>query len=165
MDTDTQRYWIDEGALTLPAGFEDRSANIFVQAEVEHSSLNLNIGRDRLRTGEAPDNYVTRQIGVMKERISGYKLLGRGAAELGTGPSAIAGEQVDASHKSGNRTIHQRQAAFALDDTRVLIFSASSGSPFGEHSNALWQAWLASFSPRGATENTPASAPENSPQD
>lgn len=153
---DDLSYFINEGSLQLPAGFQDRTANIFVQGDTEQSTFNLNIGRDNMHPDETLAAYVERQIGLMKEKISGYKLLSRGNACLGKGDSAIDGEQIDACYRSANRTIYQRQAAFPLSEQRVLIFSATGASPHGEHANAIWTGWLESFTPRGAV------APANS---
>lgn len=85
---DDLSYFINEGSLQLPAGFQDRTANIFVQGDTAQSAFNLNIGRDNMHPDETLAEYVERQIGLMKEKIFGYRLVSRGDACLGKGDSA-----------------------------------------------------------------------------
>lgn len=115
--------------------------------DAAQSAFNLNIGRDDMHADETLADYVERQIGLMKEKIPGYRLASRSAASLGKGKEAIDGEQIDASYRSANRTIYQRQAAFSFPVGRVLIFSATRAGAFGEHANLVWMNWLGSFIP------------------
>jgi hypothetical protein len=148
----SQPYFIDEGSVQLPAGFQDRSTNIFIQGDPAGSSLNFNIARDQLRPDESLQQYVTRQIDLMQNNMTSYKLKSRDPAQLGAG--AIEGEQIDATSKSSGKTIYQRQAAFPLHGTHVLIFSAISTTMPGEKFARLWQDWLGSFVPREPVDAT-----------
>jgi hypothetical protein len=138
---------IHEGMIDLPKGFEDRTTNLFVPANIEQQP-NLSIARDTLKQDETLEAYVSRQLGVLKARLSSHKLIRRGPALLGPEDSAIAGELIDAQYKNGVRTVFQRQAAFVLGEQRALIFTASSARHFDTAFEALWQAWLASFRAR-----------------
>ncbi|MDF0607136.1 DUF1795 domain-containing protein [Neisseriaceae bacterium TC5R-5] len=141
----TQRYQIQEGSIELPAGFHDRSTNIFVQGQIEQSGLNLNIARDTLQPAEDLAAYVDRQIKLLNKKMLGYQIKQRQAVQLGNGEGQLNGEQIDATHKSGSQTLHQRQAAFLISPERALIFSATSKQPFTGPLNTLWQNWLASY--------------------
>lgn len=134
---------MDEGSIALPAGFQDRTTNIFIQGVAETSQFNLNIGRDSLADKEDSNQYVSRQISIMQEKLPGYQLKNRQFAALGA--TNLPGEQIDASYKNGGRMLQQRQAAFALPSGRVLIFSATSCQQFDAKFEQLWAQWLASF--------------------
>ena len=137
-------YFIDEGSIQLPEGFHDRSTHIFVLGEPDTSTLNFNISRDKVRPGEDLPQYVTRQIGMMKSKLPGYTLQTRQAAQLGSNP-AIEGEQIEAMQKQKGQPFYQRQAAFMIDDSRVLVFSATSGRKLDNAFETCWQQWLGSF--------------------
>jgi hypothetical protein len=143
-------FLIDEGSLAIPAGFQDRTSNIFIHGVAESSILNLNIGRDNYADDETLELYVSRQIKLLTEKLPGYKLKSRKPAQLGV--AAIAGEQIDGGYKNGGRFLHQRQAAFPISATRVLIFSATSVSPFDAQFETVWAQWLASFVARGQAQ-------------
>lgn len=162
MLTDNLPYSLNEGSIRVPGGYQDRSANIFVANDAAQPAFNLNIGRDDMHADETPADYVGRQIGIMKEKIPGYRLLSRSAARLGNGKEAINGEQIDASYRSASRTVYQRQAAFSFPDGRVLIFSATGASPFSDDANSIWTQWLESFVPRHEV-GVDAPAPETVP--
>lgn len=149
MNNDTQ-YRINEGSIDLPAGFHDRSTNIFIHGDPRRSQLNFNIGRDTLAPKETLTAYVDRQIGLIQKNARSYRLASRRAATLGSGSGALAGECVEGTRKEGGQTLHQRQAAFVCGSQHVLIFSATSARPFGDKENASWAAWLASFRPAGS---------------
>ncbi|MEN9867356.1 MAG: hypothetical protein RL748_2946, partial [Pseudomonadota bacterium] len=112
MNQEIRPFLIDEGLLTLPPGFQDRTSNIFILGQAESSILNLNIGRDNLLDGETLEHYVSRQIKLLTEKLPGYKLRNRTPAQLG--PALLTGEQIDGGYKNGGRFLHQRQAAFLI---------------------------------------------------
>lgn len=139
-----ERIGLHEGSIGLPAGFEDRTSNLFVPADPQNQP-NLSIGRDHMHDGETPATYVDRQLLVLKARLPGHKVLARAPAQLGRGDAAIDGERIDAQYKNGAHTVRQRQAAFAIAPNRALILTASSPRPFDAEFDALWDGWLASF--------------------
>lgn len=142
---------LHEGSITLPDGFEDRTANLFVPANTE-SQPNLSIARDNLREDESLEQYVTRQIGLLKSRLAGHKVTERGVARLGRDSATLVGEQIEAHYKNGGRTVYQRQAAFLTAPQRALIFTASCVRPFDDGIEKLWRNWLASFTPHRPDE-------------
>lgn len=147
MSNANRPFLINEGAFTVPEGFQDRSTNVFIQGDPASSLLNINIGRDQRGDEEAIDAYVTRQIKILTEKLPGYKLKERKAVQLGMNKTdhPITGEQIDAGYKSNGRFLHQRQAAFPMPGTLVLIFSATSGKPFDDEFEKMWEQWLGSF--------------------
>lgn len=140
------RVGIHEGSVALPAGFEDRTTNLFVPADPQ-SQPNLSIARDWLGQDETLADYVDRQLGILKARMPGHKLLGRTDERLGLHEPALVGERIDAQYKNGARTIRQRQAAFDVGNGRALVFTAATPGAIDEGFEALWRAWLDSFQP------------------
>ncbi len=137
-------YFIHEGSIQFPEGFQDRSTNIFVHGEPGKSTLNFNISRDSVLPGENLQQYVTRQIELMRSKLNAYRLKARYAAHLGANPG-IPGEQIDATQRNNNLVFYQRQAAFLLHEGRVLVFSATNIVPASEAFDAFWRWWLSSF--------------------
>jgi hypothetical protein len=145
MSDERSPYRIHEGSLEIPDGFQDRTANLFVSKGDPRTSPNLSVARDTLEKDETLRDYVTRQIGVLAEKLPGHAVERRCAARLGAGDAAIEGEQIDARYRNGGRTLHQRQAAFAVGGGRVLVFSATLTAPASAPFETLWTRWLASF--------------------
>jgi hypothetical protein len=140
------RVGLHEGSVGLPAGFEDRTTNLFVPADPQ-SQPNLSIARDWLAQGETLADYVDRQLGMLKARMPGHKLLGRTNERLGVHEPALVGERIDAQYKNGAQTIRQRQAAFDVGAGRALVFTAATPRAVDDRFDALWRAWLDSFQP------------------
>ena len=140
------RVGLHEGSVGLPAGFDDRTTNIFVPADPQ-SQPNLSIARDRLGEGETLAAYVDRQLGILKARMPGHKLLGRTDERLGLHEPALVGERIDAQYKNGAQVIRQRQAAFDIGNGRALVFTAATPRAPDERFETLWRTWLDSFQP------------------
>ncbi|WP_414447579.1 DUF1795 domain-containing protein [Burkholderia sp. 22PA0099] len=146
MTDSDNRIRIHEGSIALPAGFEDRTTNLFVPPDTA-AQPNLSVARDWLDDGEALGPYVDRQSALLKSRLQGYRLIARVAERLGTEDVGIAGERIDTAYRNGAKTVFQRQAAFIVAPGRVLIFTASSAKSFGDTYNALWRDWLDGYRP------------------
>ncbi|ATJ88279.1 DUF1795 domain-containing protein [Ralstonia solanacearum] len=155
MHNDTDRIHFHEGSIALPPGFEDRTTNLFVPADPA-TQPNLSVARDWLKDGEALAAYVDRQLGVLKARMPGHRLLSRQAEQLGPDARGLDGERIDATYRSGSQTIRQRQAVFVVAPRRALIFTASSPAAFDEAFEAFWRAWLGGY-------RSPDSPPDSSP--
>lgn len=150
------RVGIHEGSVGLPPGFEDRTTNLFVPADPQRQP-NLSIARDWLTEGETLVGYVDRQLGILKARMPGHKLLARVNERLGLQEPALVGERIDAQYKNGAQVIRQRQAAFLVGEGRALVFTAATPKVIDERFEALWRTWLDSFRP------VPAPAAANDP--
>lgn len=140
------RVGLHEGSVGLPAGFDDRTTNLFVPADPQNQP-NLSIARDRLGEGETLAAYVDRQLGILKARMPGHKLLGRTDERLGLHEPALVGERIDAQYKNGAQVIRQRQAAFDIGNGRALVFTAATPRAPDERFETLWRTWLDSFQP------------------
>jgi len=138
-----------EGSVGLPAGFEDRTTNLFVPADPQ-SQPNLSIARDRLAQGETLADYVDRQLGILQARMPGHKLLARTNERLGLHEPALVGERIEAQYKNGAQVIRQRQAAFDVGHGRALVFTAATPRVIDDRFETLWRAWLDSFQPAAA---------------
>ncbi len=141
---DEARIGLHEGSICLPAGFEDRTANLFVPNDPQRQP-NLSIARDRLSDGETLSTYIDRQLQLLAARLPGHVLVQRRAEQLGQGSAALAGESIEAHYKNGRQTIRQRQAAFLIAPQRALILTAACALPFDDGFEALWRSWLDSF--------------------
>jgi hypothetical protein len=140
----TARIGLHEGSVALPPGFEDRTANLFVPADPQ-SQPNLSIARDWFAAGETLATYVDRQLGVLKARMPGHRLLARENDTLGSAPVVAAGERIDARYLNGAQVVRQRQAAFEIAPGRVLVFTAATPRGFDAAFDGLWRSWLDSF--------------------
>ena len=139
-------YLLHEGRLTLPAGFEDRTVNLFIPGSAMPAPFSLTVARDTTLPGEALSDYVDRQVGVIAAKLRNYKRQSTRDALLGR-QSAVPGLQVDAHYQSDGKTIYQRQAAFLVATDWALVFSGTCKGPFDDHLNKLWADVLASFQP------------------
>lgn len=139
-------YLMQEGKLTLPAGFQDRSVNMFVPGITLPAPFSLSVSRDRTLPGEALPDYVERQVSLIAAKLRKYQRQNTSDALL-SAQSPIAGQQIDAHYQSDGRPVYQRQAAFIVAPERVLVFTATSQVPFDDQLNQLWADVLASFQP------------------
>ncbi len=141
----TRPYTIQEGNFAIPATLTDRTINTFLHQEDGQTIYNLTVARDTPQSGEDGPAYVSRQIGLLKANMPNYKIADRRPAQLGAGDGAIPGEQIQATYRSGQKIVHQRQAAFFIAPDQALVFSASSAFPFDSAFEQVWHAWLQSF--------------------
>lgn len=58
-------YELQEGGIALPAGFEDRTVNMFVLGTSVPAPLSITISRDTLLPDEALQAYVDRQVKML----------------------------------------------------------------------------------------------------
>lgn len=147
-------YVIQEGSLTLPAGFQDRSVNMFIPGVALPAPFSLTIARDNTLPGEALLDYIERQVNLIAAKLRKYQRKSTIRVELSK-RVPIAGLQVDAHYQNDGRPVYQRQAAFILAAERVLVFSATSQQPFDDSLNQLWASVLASFEPHPPVRATP----------
>ena len=134
-----------EGSIGLPPGYEDRTTNVLVPANVQVQP-NLSVARDWMKPGETLPAYVDRQLALMKSQLAGHHLLVRRPAGLGASDAqTLLGECIDARYRNGKLMIYQRQAAFEASPGRVLVFSGARAHGFGEQFEQLWADWLASY--------------------
>lgn len=114
MANPNQHYQIQEGTLIIPHWLEDRTINTFVHSVSGQVKFNVTIEHDKPLPDEIVQDYLTRQIALLKKNMPSYKLAQRTPATLGALDNAIPGEQVSSTYKSGQQTVFQRQAAFII---------------------------------------------------
>lgn len=147
-------YLIQEGKLTLPSGFQDRSVNMFVPGVTLPAPFSLTLSRDITLPGESLAEYVERQVGLIAAKLRKYKRQDAIGVELSS-RLPIAGLQIDAHYQNDGRPVYQRQAAFIVAPDRALVFSATSQMPFDDQLNQLWADVLASFEQHPPVTATP----------
>lgn len=148
-------YQLQEGSITLPEGFQDRTVNMFILGNSIPAPLNITVSRDNLLSGEDLGAYIERQVKLIASKLRGYTILGKKPAQLSSSQPQ-AGIQVDGYYLKDGRPIYQRQAAFEIAPGRILVFSTTSQADFSGKQNDSWLELLGSFEPRQApaTEST-----------
>ncbi|CAI8851729.1 DcrB-related protein [Kosakonia quasisacchari] len=131
----------NEGQVTLPAGYQDRTVNVFTSADSQAPSFN--ISRDTLNAGETLAAYVDRQLALMAKHLKGWKAGERGECTLGD--NLTQGEIVQASYLREGKRIWQQQAVFTTPDSRILVFTISSSAPLKDHDSTQFLSLLRSF--------------------
>jgi len=144
-------YVLQEGSLSLPDGYIDRSVNMFTFGASVPAPLSITIARDSLGQGEPLSDYVERQLRILASKLPGYTHLGSHAVSLSI-DKPIPGIQVDGWYMSQGRPLYQRQAVFLLNAERALIFSASAQDEFSATQNQDWANLLAGFTPAAEQE-------------
>lgn len=140
-------YALQEGSITLPEGFQDRTVNMFVMGSTLPAPLSITVSRDTLLPSEALTAYVDRQLKMLSSKLRGYTLLSRKAVALSTA-TPIEGIQIDAYYMTDGRPFYQRQAAFSLEAERTMVFSTTAQTDFSAEQTQGWVDMLASFQPR-----------------
>ncbi|MDR8729197.1 DUF1795 domain-containing protein [Burkholderia pseudomultivorans] len=140
------RIRIHEGSIVLPDGFEDRTTNLLVPANLA-AQPNLSVARDWLKEGETLAPYIDRQVALLKSRLQGLRLLARRAERLGPEADGRLGECIDTAYRNGAKIVFQRQAAFIVAPGRVLIFTASNAKSFNDTFDTFWRTWLDGYRP------------------
>jgi hypothetical protein len=141
----TVHYAMDEGSITLPAGYTDRTVNIFVQEPLTDGLSNLQVARDTARHDETLDEYVDRQIGLLKRKIKGLSIKSRETVVL-AGCEAD-GIEIETRYNSNGKSVYQRQCAILLANGKALIFTATNTVPFTSAQLAIWRRMIDTFIP------------------
>lgn len=135
--------YINEGSVTLPSGYTDRTVNVFTTGGSE-SPFALNIARDTPEAGESLSDYVRRQVGLLEKNLRKYRVSQHSVTELGE--LKIPAEIIEATYMADSRQVWQRQLAI-FHGERVLIFTATATAAFTAQQNADWEQWVSSFRP------------------
>lgn len=150
-------YQLQEGSITLPEGFQDRTVNMFVLGNSIPAPLNITLSRDNLLPAEDMTAYIDRQIKLIAAKLRGYTLLGKKTAQL-SASKPLAGVQIDAYYLNDGRPLYQRQAAFEIAPGRILVFSTTSQADFSSKQDESWLQLLNSFEPRQSAAETSENA-------
>ncbi|WP_144936428.1 DUF1795 domain-containing protein [Pseudomonas alabamensis] len=142
-------YQMHEGSITLPAGFQDRTVNMFTYGHTLPTALSISVTRDAMLSGEDLDAYVARQIKLIAAQLRGYTIVDQSPVVFSS-TQPLTGIQIKAHYLKDGKPIHQRQAAIEVGPERILVFSTTSQSPFNVDQDESWQSLLSSFVPRQA---------------
>ncbi|UBM26728.1 DUF1795 domain-containing protein [Pseudomonas sp. p1(2021b)] len=140
-------YQLQEGSITLPEGFQDRTVNMFILGSNIPAPLNITISRDNVLPAEDLDAYIDRQVKLIASKLRGYTVLARKPAQLSSS-QPLMGVQIEGYYLNDGRPVYQRQAAFEVAPGRILVFSTTSQADFNGKQNESWLALLNSFQPR-----------------
>ncbi|XTZ39043.1 DcrB-related protein [Salmonella enterica] len=131
----------NEGQVTLPEGYQDRTVNIFTPPGGDAPAFN--ISRDTLSQGEALAAYIDRQLALMEKHLKGWKLAERGVAV--PGDNQMQGEILHASYLRDGRRTFQQQAVFNTQGAHILVFTMTATHALSEADSALFRSLLSSF--------------------
>ncbi|MGP1063982.1 DcrB-related protein [Serratia sp. CY56810] len=140
---DFSRCAFSEGSVSLPDGYSDRTVNVLLPGD--DFSPSLNISRDALLPDEALADYIARQLEALSQGLKGWVLKNREPAVLGK--TQLQGECVHASYLRDGKRVWQRQAVFALQEGRVLVFTMAHTRKLLPQDDALLQQVLDSYQP------------------
>jgi len=153
-------YQLQEGSISLPEGFQDRTVNMFILGNNVPAPLNITLSRDNLLPAEDLTAYIDRQVKLIATKLRGYTVLSKTPAQLSSS-QPLAGLQIEAYYMNEGRPVYQRQAAFEVAPGRILVFSTTSQKDFSGKQNERWLELLSSFQPR----QDAAASSENATQD
>ncbi len=141
----TAQYLFDEGRITLPDGYTDRTVNIFIQEPPTEGLTNIQLARDTIRKDETLGEYVDRQIGLLKRKIKGLAVRSRESIVLaGCGADGI---EIETHYQSNGKSVYQRQCAIVLESGKMLIFTVTNTIPFTSSQLLTWRETIDTFTP------------------
>ncbi|MEE4732781.1 DUF1795 domain-containing protein [Pseudomonas alliivorans] len=143
-------YQLQEGCITLPKGFSDRTVNMFVLGQNIPAPLSITLSRDIHLQGEDLNTYLQRQLKLLTSRLRSYTVLARKAI-FTSNANLEPGMEIEAYYLNEAHTIHQRQAAFMIGGGQVLVFSYIRQADFTDQQNRDWTDLMANFTPRSET--------------
>lgn len=141
MSEHSQSSLFNEGQVTLPEGYQDRSVNIFTQPGADVPAFN--ISRDTLNADENLSDYINRQLVLMEKHLKGWKQSERHTVVLGD--NLLQGENVHASYLRDGKRICQQQAVFNTHDAHILVFTMTSATTLTDRDGDLFLSLLGSF--------------------
>lgn len=124
MSESSPKYHINEGLISLPDGYHDRTVNVFALPAGDAPAFN--ISRDALNPGEALAAYIDRSAATLGDNLS-------------------TGEIVHASYLRDGKRIWQQQAVFNVDSDKILVFTMTCTRAPGDADSALFGDLLRSF--------------------
>lgn len=72
MKTTPQYCRFNDGSVILPEGYQDRTVNVFISAQP--AAAGVNISRDILADGETAAAYIDRQLLLLDQQLTDWKL-------------------------------------------------------------------------------------------
>ena len=146
--TACMKYHINEGALTLPHPFEDRTMQVLMPLG-SGIGLNLIVTRDPLEPGETVDDYLKRQLSDLRRQVAKYQESDRGRCFLGKPNDGMEGVYLELQYKQQGKFLYHLQGVFLMRDRQhVMSITGSASAPFTEAQRQAWHASVASFEPR-----------------
>ncbi|HEX7933483.1 MAG TPA: DUF1795 domain-containing protein [Paraburkholderia sp.] len=141
----TVPYLFDEGRITLPDGYTDRTVNIFVREPLAEGLANIQLARDTIGHDETLDAYVDRQIGLLKRKIKGLAVKSREPVVLAC--CKIPGIEIETHYHSNGKSVYQRQCAIVLVNRKALVFTVTNTAPFSPSQLRTWRETIDTFMP------------------
>jgi len=141
MKTTPQYCRFNHGSVILPEGYQDRTVNVFISEQP--AAPGVNISRDILADGETAAAYIDRQLLLLNQQLTDWKLQERQPVWLGD--QLLSGECALTNYRYDSRRIWQQQAIFAVGQTQLLVFTLSKSNPLNDSDTQLFSSLLGSF--------------------
>ncbi|WP_340609772.1 DUF1795 domain-containing protein [Xenorhabdus stockiae] len=134
----TQPYQMNEGILTLPAGWRDESMHVFVLPD--DSGVNLVINRTPVPAGTDSDAYYEQTLAQFVTHLPGYQEHQRLQMEL----SGDTAWRLDYQWQSPEGEMHQT-VVLQIRGSQLLAFNLTSPHPFNSGQRTALLAVVSSF--------------------
>jgi hypothetical protein len=135
-------YHANEFVTVLPEGLKDKTVNIFSLTDEGPSELSVVIARDKPQKGEDLDAYAQRQLAMLQQRLSMFRVLRREPATLGGEPAV----SVDYTWQSPEGKMFQRQVMVFVKATGgALLLTATSRDQLAPKWEAAFANMLTNF--------------------
>jgi len=135
-------YHFNRGTLRLPDTFSDRTMHVLVPSG---SGFTFIISQDELEPGEAPAEFVKRQLGNLARQVTKFEETRREEIFLGNPEQGLRGLRIEFRYRQRGSFSYQCQGIFPLPDRKTLLtFTASAVAPFDEPQRQLWNQMVAS---------------------
>lgn len=133
---------MNEGVICLPKNYVDRTVNVI--SDITSTLPNVNISRDVMIAGSTLSKYIDQQLKMLLPNLPECQEEPRKTAFL-CGPQ-ITGTEINYNFlRQRNQRMWQKQAAFLLNQSDIIIFSLAKESAFNEQDEALLADVLRSF--------------------
>jgi hypothetical protein len=135
-------FHANEFVTILPDGFKDKTVNIFSLTDEGPSELSIVAARDRPQKGEDLDAYVARQLGVLAQRLTLFRVVRQERTKLDEQPATV----VDYTWQSPEGKMYQRQVVVFVKATgAALLLTATSKDHLEPKWEAAFNGMLANF--------------------
>lgn len=138
----TNNYRINEGTLSVPDEFIDRTINVFANHPTQ-PSLAFNISRDKLLEDETLDDYLKRQLSLLKKGLKQFRLLEQNQLACGDGQVI---EIITTYKDRNNQIVFQSQAVLPVNEQgALLVFTVTSVTKMNDTQKTQWRQLITSY--------------------
>lgn len=135
-------FHANEFVTVLPEGLKDKTVNIFSLTDEGPSELSVVVARDKPQKGEDLETYSVRQLGLLAQRLSTFRIVKREPTKLDNEPAVL----VDYTWQSPEGKMFQRQVIVFVKATGgALLITATSRDQLAPKWEAAFASMLQNF--------------------